>query len=107
LFASASAQYLNFHKEKAESPITGHRLSRILRVCGDSPRLAYFVHQSAGQNNESPTVGHISDGFEQPRRWPRTARGFPIIEASADLKAQINKVVLEAMHRPRWAAKPR
>ncbi|MDP6953039.1 MAG: hypothetical protein QGF53_09805 [Alphaproteobacteria bacterium] len=39
--------------------------------------------------------------------WPRTARGFPIIEASADLKAQINKVVLEAMHRPRWAARPR
>ena len=38
--------------------------------------------------------------------WPRTARGFPIIEASPALKAQINKVVLAAVRRP-CAARPR
>jgi len=32
--------------------------------------------------------------------WPRTARGFPIVEASADLKARIDKAVLEAVYGP-------
>lgn len=38
--------------------------------------------------------------------WPRTARGFPIVEASEDLKARIDKVVLAAVRRP-CAARPR
>ena len=29
--------------------------------------------------------------------WPRTARGFPIVEASEPLKAQIDQVVLKAV----------
>jgi len=29
--------------------------------------------------------------------WPRTARGFPIVEASEPLRAQIDQAVLDAV----------